>query len=201
MMPFSSSSYIVAFCNCICVLKLNKIKWLDEEQILNCEFFVTNFWEEFLKNGATVSSWDKSLWFLVHSKLQFVFIAIGRVDYRCKRRILLLKNAELLEMIWEKILSCHSWAMWTTLFTASEKFHKWGEDFLDKVVCALTQSYWNSDCGRWAVTGCVSPPALPEPYTSYASVLCLLLLCLCKHRSKLSLIHLFSFYIEHKGSC
>lgn len=90
-MPFSNLSYVVVFYNCICVLKVNKIKWLDEEQILNCRFFGTNFWEEFSKNGATLSSSDNSLWFSVHSKLQFMFIAIGRVDCRYKRRILLLK--------------------------------------------------------------------------------------------------------------
>lgn len=143
MMPFSNLSYIVVFYNCICVLKVNKIKWLNEEWILNCRFFGAKFWEELSKNGATLSSLDNSLWFSVHSKLQFMLIAIGRVDCRLRRMILLLKYAELLEMVWEKILSCHSWAIWTTLFIDSEKFHKWGEDFLDKVAYPLTQSYWS----------------------------------------------------------
>lgn len=151
MMPCSDLSYVVIFYNCICVLEVNKIKWLDEEQVLNCGFFGTNFWEEFSKNQATLSNLETSLWCSVHSKLQFMFIATGRVDCRFKRRILLLKYAELLEIMWEKILQCHSWTMWITLFTASEKFHQWGEDFLHKVIYPLTQSYWNRDWCRGVV--------------------------------------------------
>lgn len=51
---FPNLSDVVVFYNCICVLKVNKIKWLDEEQILNYRFFGTNFWEEFSKNQATL---------------------------------------------------------------------------------------------------------------------------------------------------
>lgn len=127
MMPFSYLSYVVIFYNWI--LKVNKIKCVGEKQTLNCRFFGRNFWEEFSKNGAPLSGWDNSLWFSMHSKLQFMIIVTGRVDCRFKRRILLLKYSESLEIMWEKILSCHSWAVWSTLFTASEKFHRWGEDF------------------------------------------------------------------------
>lgn len=86
MMPFSNLSYVVVFYNCIFILKFNKIKCLDEEQILNCRFFGTNFCEEF-SNRPTLSGWDNSLWFSVHSKVQFMIIAIGRVACRFKRRI------------------------------------------------------------------------------------------------------------------
>jgi len=38
--------------------KVNKTKWLDEEQILNCRFFGTNFWKKNFSKGPIISSSD-----------------------------------------------------------------------------------------------------------------------------------------------